>query len=348
MNDGIRGLVDNLYRNGRLLEEEYGELIRFRDPETVEYLYERAGRVRERQKGKTISVLGTIDLTSYCKNDCFYCGLRRENRFAHRYRMTEKEVVDCCKKGLDKGVTRFLLQGGDDLQYTPAQIAHIIAAMKELSPEAVIILSLGEKSRSVYQKWKAAGAAGYLLCQETAQDIQYKRIHPANMSLLRRKQCLWELKELGFMVGSGFMVGTPYQRINDLAKEFAFYQQLMPQMLMMGPFLPVEGTPFEQERNGTSDLTCFVIAILRLLFPDVTLSVAQTLEYLDKDGALHGVQAGADMILTDLTPEHLRGRYHPYKKRMQRGSIGVEDLEKTRKQLWEEGYEVVTDAGSGW
>lgn len=345
MNDGLKALVDRLEQEACLTEQEYAELIRFRDAETVEYMSRCAARVQRQHTKNRLAVMGTVDLSTYCKSDCYYCGFRRDNRFAARYRMTEAEVLECCRRGMERDIHLFLLQGGEDLQYTPEQIGGMIAAIRRRDPGAGVFLALGEKSRSVYRRWKHAGASGYILRHETAQDIYYKKLHPANMSLLRRKQCLWELKELGYLVGSGFMVGSPYQRIADLAKEFLFLRQLMPQLLMVGPFLPMEGTPFEEERNGNSDLTCFLLSLLRLSLPGVILPVAQTLELLDPEGALHAVKAGADLLLADLTPAPLREQYHCYKKRLLRGNVGVEALAEKEKKLREAGYEMVADSG---
>ncbi len=345
MSEGLKKLADKLAQKGRLEEQEYVELLRFHDKETVEYLCQLAGRVQRKDRGGQIQVMGTVDLSSYCKNNCKYCGLRRDNRFARRYRMTVSDVLSCCQEGGSQNIHDFLIQGGDDLSYTPDQIADMIAAILEEMPGTSVFLALGEKSRAVYRKWREAGATGYILCHEAAEDSRYKKLHPANMSLLRRKQCLWELKDLGFIVGSGFMVGSPYQRVTDMAKEFAFLRQLEPQLLLAGPFLPAEGTPFENERNGPFDLTCFVLSLLRLILPQALLPVAQTLELVDRDGALHAVRAGADMLLPDLTPRDLRSRYHCYKKRLMRGNIGVEALANKRRKLQGDGYEIAVD---GW
>lgn len=342
MSEGLKKLVDKLGQFGVLEEQEYVELIRFRDEETTEYLRRTAEKQQQSRRGR-VYTMGTIDLSSYCKNNCKYCALQRDNRFAERYRMTGEQVLECCRAGIEKGIYSFLIQGGDDLQYTPNQIAEMIAAIRELAPESSVFLALGEKSRAVYKKWRMAGAGGYILCHEASEDGLYKKLHPANMSLLRRKQCLWELKELGYAVGSGFMVGSPYQRVTDLAKEFLFLKQLDPQLILTGPFLPMDGTPFEGERNGTPDITYFVMSILRLSLPGAFIPAAQTLEMIDREGALHAVQAGADIILPDLTPQAMRSQYHCYKKRYIRGEIGMEVLTDKERKLREAGYEIVID-----
>lgn len=343
MSEGLKKLVDKLEQFGVLEEQEYAELIRFRDEETTEYIFQTAQNLQKQSRRGRVYTMGTIDLSSYCKNNCKYCALQRDNRFAERYRMTREQVLECCQAGIDKGIYSFLIQGGDDLQYTPDQIAEMITAIRKMAPEASVFLALGEKSRTIYQKWRMAGAGGYILCHEASEDGLYKKLHPANMSLLRRKQCLWELKELGYAVGSGFMVGSPYQRVTDLAKSFLFLKQLDPQILLTGPFLPMDGTPFEGERNGTPDMTYFVLSILRLSLPGAFLPVAQTLELIDREGAVHAVQAGADILLPDLTPQDMRSKYHCYKQRYIRGGIGVEVLADKERKLRETGYEIVAD-----
>jgi biotin synthase len=345
MNDAMRRLVDRLETEGVLEPEEFGELIRFRDSETTEYLNLCAQRVRRRYHTQSIHVMGTIDLTTYCKNDCYYCAFQRQNRFFHRYRMDIQQVLSCCREGLEQGISTFLLQGGEDLEYTGEQIADMISAIKQLAPHGKVMLALGEKSRNVYRLWRDAGASGYILRHEAADESLYRKLHPANMSLLRRKQCLWELKELGYDVGSGFMLGIPYQQIADISREFLFLRQLMPQMVLVGPFLPMEGTRFEGQRNGQADLNHFVLSLLCLMMPQVTLPVAQTLELIDKEGYFHGVRSGANMLMVDLTPENFREQYHTYKRRLIRGDISLHSLEDKKIRLGEEGYEIVVGTG---
>ena len=224
--------------------------------------------------------------------------------------------------------------------YTTERITEMIRGMKKLSKDITIFLSLGEKSRAVYQTWKQAGAEGYLLCYQTSDDRFYHKLHPNKMSLLRKKQCLWELKELGYLVGTGFMIGTPYQRITDLADEFAFLRQLAPDMMMVETFLASDGTPFEKERNGVLDLTYFVMALLRLSFPKLYMPVAQTVEFFDRDGMRQGVRAGADIVLVDLTPEQWRKQYHCYQRAVRRGKIGLENMADFKRSLQEADYEI--------
>lgn len=340
VNEGLQEYAHRLRVMGQLSSAEYAELIRFRDGELLQLLCSYTEQIRKSRPDSSIMWVGTIDLTSYCKNNCYYCGMRRDNRFAERYRMSTEEVVACCLEGLEHGISCFLLQGGEDLWYTPDVVADMIRRICSLSEDVTVLLSLGEKSRAVYQKWRDAGATGYILCHQTTNDSFYRKLHPAQMSLLRRKQCLWELKELGYLVGSGFMIGTPYQRVAELADEFAFLRQLAPDIMMVDTFLAANGTPFEQERNGMPDLTYLILSLLRLSFPDIYLPVSQTVELTDREGVLRGVQAGADMVLADLTPEPLRRKYHCFKGRLMRGQTGAGKLEKYRRSLQEAHYEI--------
>lgn len=340
LNEGLQEYAKRLRETGQLEGAAYAEMIRFRDAQLMELVSQYAVQTRLDQAAQGIQWMGTIDLSSYCKNDCYYCGLRRDNRFAERYRMSLDTVLDCCERGLEQGITNFLLQGGEDLWYTPERITEMIRKMKKMSGDMTIFLSLGERSRAVYQTWKQAGADGYLLCYQTSDDRFYRRLHPAKMSLLRRKQCLWELKEIGYLVGTGLMVGTPYQRVTNLADEFAFLRQLAPDMMILDIFLASEGTPFEKERNGVLELTYFMMSLLRLSFPKIYMPVAQTVEMLDRNGIVQGIGAGADIIPVDLTPPEQRSRYHCYCRHMMRGKTGIEDMLQFQKNIQEEQYEI--------
>lgn len=338
LNDGLRELVDRLGSGGALTPQEYTELLRFRDGEVSALLLEHVEALRKSGFGNELYPMGTIDISSYCKNNCYYCGLRRENRFAQRYRLEINEIMKCCENGWSKGIRSVLLQGGEDLLYTPDKIADIISEIRRQWSDIAIFLSLGEKSMAVYEKWKRAGADGYILCCESSKDSAYRKLHPAKMSLLRRKQCLWELKELGYILGSGFLIGTPYQKVSEMAEEFLFLRQLAPELVLTGTFLPADGTPFEGERMGLADLTDYMISLLRLTFPNLYLPVAQSLAAIDKDGNVNGVRAGADVILTDLTPADKRQEYHCFRKRLLRGKIGIEDFGSQLDKLEEAGY----------
>lgn len=345
MNAGIREMIDRLGQYGELAVEEYTELIRFRDAESIQYLAEKAEAVRQRKNGRRIEFCGLIDLTNYCRKDCYYCGLRRENRFVNRYRMEEEDVLSCCETGYIQGIRSFLIQGGEDLYYRPEMISHIIRSVKRKYRDCQVILALGEKSKSAYRQWLEAGADGYILRYQTSDEGYFKKLHPANMSLLKEKQCLWEMKTLGWRLGTGFIVGTPNQTISHLAEELVFLKSLSPWLVMVGPFIPAPNTPFEAERSGNVEITCYLLSLLRLMLPSAVLPVATTTTILDRMGNVRAVQAGADLVLPDLSPREIRGDYHKYRKQMLRGSDGREGLVLLRQQLRDAGYEITGDNG---
>lgn len=336
-------MIDRLEKTQRLPALDYAELIRFRDGESASYLAERAEAVRGGQFGRRIQFQGLIDLTSYCRNDCYYCGLRRENRFVHRYRMEAEDVLSCCETGYIQGIRSFLIQGGEDPVYTPDRIEQLVKEIRSKYPDCQVYLALGERSGAVYRKWVQAGMDGYILRYQTSDESYYKKLHPGNMSLLKKKQCLWELKGLECQLGTGFMIGTPNQKFTDLAQEMLFLKELSPQYIMVGPFISAANTPFESSRCGNVDLTCYLLSMLRLMFPGAILPVATTAAILERTGNWKGVQAGANMVLVDLTPRELREEYHQYSKRMFRGAEGREGLVQLREQLQDAGYEIAGD-----
>lgn len=340
MNDGLRELADRLEIRGTLEKEEYIELIQFRDSQLVEYLSQKARRIRRNQHTGAVLVQGLVHLSNYCRNDCYYCGMRRENRFVRRYRMEQQEILDCCARGYEKGLRSFLLQGGEDLYYTEKEVAQILEKIKKAHSDVSITLSLGEKSRQVYKAWYEAGADCYLLRHGTAVDSHYKKLHPGNMSLLRKKQCLWEMKEIGYQVGTGFLIGTPYQTIDQLAEELLFLKQLDPQLVSIGPFIPAANTPFEKQRAGNSDLACYLLSLLRLILPSALLPAAGALTALDREGRRKALESGANAVAFDLTPDNYQDNSFLNGRRTGRHQRDRENLEGLIQRLEDTGYEI--------
>ncbi len=307
--------VDKLLERGELPENELVELLRFRNPETTDYLMERASAVRKSQYKQSIRIWGRIPITSYCKNDCYYCGLRRSNRFAPRFRLTEPEIIQHCADGYRHGIHHVLLEGGTDLSYSEDDIAHIIGAIRRRFHEMEIILALGEHTDAAYQHWMVAGAGTYLMPQDSVDDLQFKRIHSANMSLLRRKQHMWSLQNLGYQVGSGFLVGTPYQTIEQVAQELLFMKQFGSQMITVAPFLPAQHTPFEKERSGNAGMVLYLISILRLMVPKGWIVADLSMEEAQVDGRIQALSAGANVVVMDLVDKQIRENYQVYNDR---------------------------------
>ena len=229
------GIVEKFIKEGQLTKEEYPELLHlYQDPDAVRLLREEAVRIQKKYFGNKIYTRGLIEFTNYCRNDCYYCGIRRSNRNASRYRLTKEEILQCCENGYELGFRTFVLQGGEDPWFNDDRMVDIIRSIKQGYPDCAITLSIGEKSKESYQRFKDAGADRYLLRHETASEEHYRYLHPESLSLTNRKQCLYTLKELGYQIGAGFMVGAPGQTLEYLAEDLVFLKDLNPHMVGIG------------------------------------------------------------------------------------------------------------------
>ena len=268
--------------------------------------------VQDRYYGKKIYVRGLIELSNYCKNDCYYCGIRKSNTKASRYRLTREEILSCAQQGYKLGFRTFVLQGGEDAFYTDEKLCQLISGIKQRYPDCAITLSVGEREKSSYQRLYEAGADRYLLRHETALEAHYKRLHPENMSLKQRKQCLYDLKEIGYQVGCGIMVGSPYQTIDSLVEDMMFMQEFRPHMIGIGPFLPQKDTPFGEEEKGSFALTLFLLSLLRLAHPKVLLPATTALGTIHPRGREYGILAGANVVMPNISPLAARPKYEIY------------------------------------
>ncbi len=320
-------LIDKLTKNHILSKEEFINLITNRNSLISEYLFSKAREVRECYYGKDIYIRGLIELTNYCKNDCYYCGIRKANKNVIRYRLTKSQVLDCCKEGYRLGFRTFVLQGGEDPYYNDERMVDIVSSIKKNHPDCAITLSLGEKSYESYLKLYQAGADRYLLRHETANSIHYQQLHPKKMSSDERKRCLYDLKKIGYQVGSGFMVGSPLQTIENLVEDLLFIADLQPQMVGIGPFISHHETPFADEEAGTLELTLFMLAILRLMLPSALLPSTTALGTIDKVGREHGILAGANVVMPNLSPLNVREKYMIYDNKI---ATGLEESEYLR------------------
>ena len=265
-----------------LTKSQWIELLeRWQDPAVTEPITQEAVRLRKKYYGDKVYTRGLIEFTNYCKNNCFYCGIRRGNQNALRYRLTEEEILECCENGYQLNYRTFVLQGGEDPYYTDQRMVHIIRSIKERHPDCALTLSIGEKSYESYKKYREAGADRYLLRHETADEEHYRSLHPEEMSLSHRKQCLYDLKKLGYQVGAGFMVGSPGQTMASLAEDMLFLQKLQPEMVGIGPFIPHHDSPFASEPAGSVDLTLYLLSLIRILLPKTLLPATTALGTLD-------------------------------------------------------------------
>ncbi len=296
-----------------LTKDEFAALVRAADePGTAEMLREEAAKLRKQYYGNKVFMRGLIEFTNYCKNNCYYCGIRAGNKNAERYRLTKEEILECCAQGYALGFRTFVLQGGEDPWYTDEKIADIVRAIKDAYPECAVTLSIGEKSRESYRLFREAGADRYLLRHETANEEHYGMLHPASMSLKVRKQCLYDLRELGYQVGAGFMVGSPWQTPEHIAEDLVFLKELQPQMVGIGPFIPHHDTQFADKPAGSVPLTLFLLSVIRILLPKVLLPATTALGTLDPRGREKGMQAGANVVMPNLSPVRNRKQYELY------------------------------------
>lgn len=321
----MKELINKLKAGEKLTKEELIALMDAKD--CADYLRESAFEVRKRVFGNKVYLRGLIEISSICKNDCIYCGIRASNPNAVRCRMNADEILSAAEVGKKLGFSTYVLQGGEDLYYTDTVLCDIIDKIKTLSPDAAITLSLGERSYESYKALKNAGADRYLLRHETANAVHYGKLHPAEMSLDTRKECLYNLKELGYQVGSGFMVGSPYQTTAELAEDILFLEELMPDMIGIGPFIPHKDTPFAEFEAGSVELTLRLISILRLRFPEALLPSTTALATLSPDGRERGLLCGANVVMPNLSPESVRESYKIYDNKL---SVGAESAEGIR------------------
>ena len=305
----------------------------------------KAAAVRQSVYGNKIFIRGLIEFTNYCKNDCYYCGIRAGQRNVSRYRLNREQILDCCKQGYDLGFRTFVLQGGEDTWWNDDRLSALVTSIKENHPDCAVTLSVGERSRESYQRLFDAGADRYLLRHETADTCHYASLHPGNLTLENRIRCLCDLKDIGYQVGCGFMVGSPGQTVEHLIRDLRFIEEFRPHMVGIGPFLPAAGTPFACEPAGSADLTLKLLSIIRLMHPEVLLPATTALGTAEDDGRERGILAGANVIMPNLSPMDVRKKYSLYDNKIATGDEAAESVASLRRSMKNIGYEVVTDRG---
>lgn len=336
-------LISALQAGKTLAAEEYVALLR--DDTVEQELFDAARTVREHVFGKDVYMRGLIELTSYCKNDCLYCGIRCGNRTAERYRLTHDEVLECCAEGYALGFRTFVLQGGEDPYFTEERVVALVQGIKERYPDCAVTLSLGEWEDASYRAFREAGADRYLLRHETANEEHYQVLHPAGMQLSRRMHCLQTLKSLGFQTGCGMMVGSPGQRLEHLAEDLAFIASFRPQMVGIGPFVPHHATPFAKEPAGSVPVTLRLLAIVRLLLPQALLPATTALGTVDGNGREKGMLAGANVVMPNLSPAAVRSKYLLYDNKIATGSEAAESVALLQARMEAIGYRLVSARG---
>lgn len=341
----ILELIDKLEKQHQLTREEWIRLIAGRDEESAAYLFEKARYWQHKYFGNQVYSRGLIEFTNYCKNDCYYCGIRRSNRKVERYRLTKEQILECCKTGYTLGFRTFVLQGGEDGWFTQEKLEDIVSSIKECYPDCALTLSIGERSFESYKRLFEAGADRYLLRHETAENNHYRKLHPPELSPENRKQCLRNLKEIGYQTGTGFMVGSPGQTPEQLAEDMMFIHELQPHMVGIGPFVPHHETPFAKEKGGTVELTLFMIGLLRLMQPKLLLPSTTALGTIDPLGREKGIRAGANVVMPNLSPTTVRKKYELYDNKICTGDEAAECRMCLNRRMEGIGYELVTDRG---
>lgn len=341
----MKELIDKLEKHGTLPRSDLIALIEHFTQEDAQYLFERAREIRNKHYGNKVFIRGLIEFTNHCKNDCYYCGIRRSNRNAHRYRLTKDIILDCCRKGYKSGFRTFVLQGGEDGHFTDAVLIDIISAIRSEFPDCAITLSAGERSRESYQALFDAGANRYLLRHETYDHKHYARLHPPELTAANRQRCLRDLKDIGYQTGTGFMVGSPWQTSENLADDLLFIKELNPQMVGIGPFIPHHDTPFADKAAGTPELTLFLLGVIRLMLPNVLLPATTALGTIAPDGRERGILAGANVVMPNLSPVNVREDYLLYDNKLCTGDEAAESVEHLRQSMKKIGYEVVVSRG---
>jgi len=341
----LQKLIDKLHIEHTLTKSEWTALISGRTPGLAKYLFRLAGKERQKYYGNGIYIRGLIEFTNYCKNDCLYCGIRKSNAHAHRYRLSNDEILSCCHTGYSLGFRTFVLQGGEDGFFTDERMTHLIREIKKLYPDCAVTLSVGEKPRESYQRYRDAGADRYLLRHETYNAEHYARLHPPVLRAGARQKCLWDLKDTGFQVGTGFMVGSPYQTAAELAEDMLFIRELNPQMVGIGPFIPHHDTPFADRTAGTLELTLFMLGLLRLMLPKVLLPATTALGTIDPEGRKLGILAGANVIMPNLSPVQVRRDYTLYDNKICMAEEAAEGIHLLEEQMHSIGCRIVTARG---
>lgn len=345
MKNELLKIAEKLTDTGTLEVYEYQYLIENRDDEIVEFIKNKAVAKRKEIYGNSVFIRGLIEIGNICKNDCFYCGIRRGNADCSRYRLTRDEILSCCDEGYKLGFRTFVMQGGEDGYFSDEVLVEIIGEIKKKYPYCAITLSLGERTKESYQKLFSAGADRYLLRHETAEKEHYNKLHPEKMSFENRMECLKNLKEIGFQTGCGFMVGSPYQTSENLAKDLKFIEEFSPEMCGIGPFIPHKATRFKDNKAGDVELTCFLLSVIRLIKPNILLPATTALGSAEQGGREKGILCGANVIMPNLSPQNVRKKYELYNNKLISGDESAQEIENLKKSMKNIGYEIVTDRG---
>lgn len=341
----MKELIEKLKKTNRLNLDEWVRLLSENDNNFLSYVRNEAVKVRKDVYGDTVYIRGLIEISNFCKNDCYYCGIRKGNRNLERYRLSKEDILNCCHSGYNLGFRTFVLQGGEDPYFTDDIICDVVSEIHRKYPDCAITLSLGEKSLQSYKRYYDAGAERYLLRHETADPQHYAKLHPAAQSFENRIKCLEDLKSIGYQVGCGMMVGSPFQTVRCLAEDMVLLQSLRPHMVGIGPFIPHKDTPFRDMPSGSLQMTTYLLSLIRLTLPYALIPATTALGTLDKHGREEGILSGANVIMPNLSPGSVRQKYMLYNNKLSSGAESAENIELLKSNMNAIGYRVVIDRG---
>ncbi len=341
----LNKIIGKLLNERSLSVEEYEALIENRTPEIRELLRCEADRIRKKVYGNKVYIRGLIEVSNICKNNCYYCGIRGGNEKCQRYRLSPDEILECCESGYKLGFRTFVMQGGEDGFFTDEVVCDLVRKIKSLYPDCAVTLSLGERSRESYKRLFDAGADRYLLRHEAVNSELYSKLHPDELKIENRLQCLENLKGIGFQTGCGFMVGAPYQTSRHIAEDLKFIEEFKPQMCGIGPFIPHKDTQFRDFPKGSAELTCYLISIVRIILPRVLLPATTALGTAENDGREQGILSGANVVMPNLSPKSVRSKYALYDNKISTGAESAQHIDELIEKMAKIGYEVVCDRG---
>lgn len=342
----VLGIIDKLAVKRWVDKHEFLLLLQHHQEEEVRKALAIKARMQaQKVYGNKVYTRGLIEFSNYCKNDCYYCGIRCGNQHVERYRLSKEDIMSCCKNGYQLGFRTFVLQSGEDYAYSDDEFTDIITSIRGNYPDCAITLSIGERSKETYQRFYEAGANRFLLRHETSNDEHYRKLHPERMQLDHRKQCLWHLKKIGYQIGTGIMVGSPYQTYENIIEDLQFIRELQPHMVGIGPFIPQHDTPFKDEKQGTLELTLTLLSILRLMLPNALIPSTTALGTIHPNGRELGILAGANVVMPNLSPVSVREKYQLYDNKICTGEEAVECKGCLANRMKKIGYEIVSDRG---
>ena len=345
MTENTKLLIDTLKEKRTLTESECLNLVEGYTPEAADYAASLALSEKKRVYGDSVFIRGLIEISNICKNDCNYCGIRKSNKNCSRYRLTEEEILACCRHGYGLGFRTFVLQGGEDGYFSDSVMVPLIKKIKSEFPDCALTLSLGERSRESYKAMLEAGADRYLLRHETATREHYESLHPKSLSFENRMSCLKDLKETGYQVGCGFMVGSPGQTAAHIAHDLKFIEKFSPHMCGIGPFIPHKDTEYRNEKAGSVEFACYLLSLIRLIKPQILLPATTALGTLMEDGREKGILSGANVVMPNLSPEDAKAKYTLYDNKLTKGAESAEALDELRRRVAAIGAEIVCARG---